>query len=70
MRVPVLAFVVSLALAASAAAAEQGRGVATRVTVFGDSAATAMAYDPTAKRILGRGSTSGSRSLPVGGWPC
>ena len=69
MRVPVLAFVVSLALAPTAAA-EQGRGVATRVTVFGDSAATAMAYDPTAKRILGRGSTSGSRSLPVGGWPC
>ncbi|HEX3290270.1 MAG TPA: hypothetical protein VHR46_02670 [Gaiella sp.] len=26
-----------------------------RVTVFGDSAATAMAYDPDAKRILGRG---------------
>ena len=26
----------------------------TRVTVFGDSAATAMAYDPEAKRILGR----------------
>jgi hypothetical protein len=25
-----------------------------RVTVFGDSAATAMAYDPEAKRILGR----------------
>jgi Putative Ig domain len=28
---------------------------AVRVTVFGDSAATAMAYDPTAKRTLGRG---------------
>lgn len=27
----------------------------TRVTVFGDSAATAMAYDPVAKRTLGRG---------------
>jgi hypothetical protein len=26
-----------------------------RVTVFGDSAATAMAYDPDAKRMLGRG---------------
>ena len=26
-----------------------------RVTVFGDSAATAVAYDPEAKRILGRG---------------
>lgn len=32
-----------------------GRGQAeTRVTVFGDSAATAMAYDPEAKRILSR----------------
>ncbi len=28
---------------------------ATRVTVFGDSAATAMAYDPVARRTLGRG---------------
>ena len=28
---------------------------ATRVTVFGDSAATAMAYDPDARRTLGRG---------------
>lgn len=27
----------------------------TRVTVFGDSAATSMAYDPEARRILGRG---------------
>jgi len=27
----------------------------TRVTVFGDSAATAMAYDPSARRTLGRG---------------
>jgi len=34
----------------------QGRNLAdVRVTVFGDSAATAMAYDPEAKRILGRG---------------
>ncbi len=38
-----------------------GREVATaatglsRVTVFGDSAATSMAYDPEARRILGRG---------------
>ena len=32
-----------------------GRSVKTRVTVFGDSAATAMAYDPEARRTLGRG---------------
>ena len=55
MRVSIVALVVTLILSASASAAQQGRGVATRVTVFGDSAATAMAYDPEAKRILGRG---------------
>jgi Putative Ig domain len=55
MRLLVLPLVALLALATSASAAEQGRGVATRVTVFGDSAATAIAYDPEAKRILGRG---------------
>lgn len=32
-----------------------GASTPTRVTVFGDSAATAMAYDPDAKRMLGRG---------------
>lgn len=43
---------VSLALAGAAA----GRsGADVRVTVFGDSAATAMAYDPDARRALGRG---------------
>ena len=43
---------VSLVLAAAAA----GRSaVDVRVTVFGDSVATAMAYDPDAKRKLGRG---------------
>jgi putative Ig domain-containing protein len=35
--------------------AHGGEAGVTRVTVFGDSAATAMAYDPDAKRILGRG---------------
>jgi hypothetical protein len=44
--------VASLVLAGAAA----GRGHAdVRVTVFGDSAASAMAYDPDAKRTLGRG---------------
>ena len=42
----------ALALVASA---QGGSTAPTRVTVFGDSAATAMAYDPTAKRTLGRG---------------
>jgi len=37
-------------------AADAGPGAdPTRVTVFGDSAATSMAYDPAAKRTLGRG---------------
>jgi Putative Ig domain len=36
-------------------AAPGGSSAATRVTVFGDSAATAMAYDPAARRTLGRG---------------
>lgn len=40
---------------ASAVSAAESAAPATRVTVFGDSAATAMAYDPAAKRILGRG---------------
>jgi hypothetical protein len=42
----------SLVLAGSAAARSSDE---VRVTVFGDSAATAMAYDPDAKRALGRG---------------
>ena len=37
------------------APAQGGAAAPTRVTVFGDSAATAMAYDPDAKRTLGRG---------------
>ncbi len=43
-----------LVAAAGALAADPG-GSRVRVTVFGDSAATAMAYNPDAKRILGRG---------------
>jgi Putative Ig domain len=48
------ALVLLAALLAGTAAHGRETGV-TRVTVFGDSAATAMAYDPDAKRILGRG---------------
>ena len=49
----VVALLATLGLVAGA----EGRAAAppSRVTVFGDSAATAMAYDPDAKRILGRG---------------
>jgi hypothetical protein len=49
--------VVALVAALGLVAGAQGNGAAppVRVTVFGDSAATAMAYDPDAKRILGRG---------------
>jgi hypothetical protein len=49
--------VVALVAALGLVAGAQGNGAAppARVTVFGDSAATAMAYDPDAKRILGRG---------------
>jgi hypothetical protein len=45
----------AVAALALVAAAQGGSAPATRVTVFGDSAATAMAYDPNAKRTLGRG---------------
>ena len=49
--------VVALVAALGLVAGAQGKGAAppVRVTVFGDSAATAMAYDPDAKRVLGRG---------------
>jgi hypothetical protein len=49
--------VVALVAALGLVTGARGNGAAppVRVTVFGDSAATAMAYDPDAKRILGRG---------------
>ena len=55
LRVLVLAaaFALSGVLTAAALAADPGRSDATRVTVFGDSSATAMAYDPNAREILG-----------------
>jgi Putative Ig domain len=59
VRLRALAFAAALALSGAlttaALAAEPGRGEATRVTVFGDSSATAMAYDPKARAILGAG---------------
>jgi hypothetical protein len=53
-RAAVGALVVLGALAV-AGIAPGGSAAEVRVTVFGDSAATAIAYDPDAKRILGRG---------------
>jgi hypothetical protein len=57
LRVLVLAAALALsgALTAAALAADPGRSDATRVTVFGDSSATAIAYDPKARAILGTG---------------
>jgi hypothetical protein len=49
----VVMLVAALGLVAGAQAGSAAPPV--RVTVFGDSAATAMAYDPDAKRMLGRG---------------
>ena len=42
-------------LAATAAAGSTAGTAPPRVTIFGDSAATSIAYDPDAKRIAGRG---------------
>ena len=43
------------ALPGSAPGADPARSERTRITVFGDSAATAMAYDPSARAILASG---------------
>ncbi|HKY23682.1 MAG TPA: hypothetical protein VJM07_00915 [Gaiella sp.] len=50
-----LVVAVSAALATVALAADPGRGQLMRVTVFGDSSATAMSHDPKARAILGAG---------------
>ncbi len=57
MAVRHAALAASLALMSLAlVAAAQGRADANeRVTIFGDSVATAMEYDPSAKQVLGRG---------------
>ncbi len=56
-RLLILAVVAALAaaLAGLASGADPNRSDTTRVTVFGDSAATAMAYDPKARQIVGTG---------------
>jgi hypothetical protein len=54
-RALVVGLVASLVLAAAAGAGPTVGTAAPRVTIFGDSAATAIAYDPDAKRIAGRG---------------
>jgi len=51
----VATFAFALASLAFVGAAAGHSSAALRVTVFGDSAATAMAYDPTAKQTLSRG---------------
>jgi len=55
VRAVALAAVVLAALVLVAGAQGGSAAPPVRVTVFGDSAATAMAYDPDAKRTLGRG---------------
>jgi Putative Ig domain len=55
LRTAACAALVALATLAAGGVAEGRETGVTRVTVFGDSAATAMAYDPDAKLILGRG---------------
>ncbi len=58
LRPAALAIVASLAALAFAGTAGAGgarQDAGTRVTVFGDSVATSMAYDPSAKQVLARG---------------
>ena len=54
-RLAVVAAALALVALVLVAAAGARPAADVRVTVFGDSAATAMAYDPTAKRTLSRG---------------
>ena len=54
-RALVAALIGALVLAAMAAAGSTAGTAPPRVTIFGDSAATSIAYDPDAKRIAGRG---------------
>lgn len=55
LRSAALAATAALVAIVLAAPAQGVSSPATRVTLFGDSAATAMAYDPDARRILRRG---------------
>jgi hypothetical protein len=54
-RLAAAAATIALCALLLASAATGGSSAVTRVTVFGDSAATAMAYDPDARRTLSRG---------------
>jgi hypothetical protein len=54
-RSAAFAATVVLGILVLAARGDVASAAATRVTVFGDSAATAMAYDPEAKKVLARG---------------
>jgi hypothetical protein len=54
-RTAAAAATIVLCALVQAGAAPAASAAATRVTVFGDSAATSMAYDPAARRTLGRG---------------
>ena len=54
-RTAAVAATIALCALLQVSLAPGGSSAATRVTVFGDSAATAMAYDPDARRTLGRG---------------
>ena len=54
-RTAAVAATIALCALLQLSTAPGGSSAATRVTVFGDSAATAMAYDPDARRTLSRG---------------
>jgi hypothetical protein len=54
-RSAAFAATIVLGILVPAAGGDVASAAATRVTVFGDSAATAMAYDPGAKKVLARG---------------
>jgi hypothetical protein len=54
-RLAAVAATIALGGLLLASAAPGKSNALTRVTIFGDSAATAMAYDPDARRTLGRG---------------
>jgi hypothetical protein len=55
VRRATLAAILALGALVASEVARGGSAAEARVTVFGDSAATAIAYDPDAKRIIGRG---------------
>ena len=64
-RTAAVAATIALCALLQLSTAPGGSSAATRVTVFGDSAATAMAYDPDARRTLVGASTPASSSPPA-----